>query len=255
LALLEQIGVLADVPARVHTYPTDRDHARIGRLIRDAWPQRALRHSPSRVRVGRDVAGSTRTGHEGRRSTHDDAELLHAGRFGHSAPLLAVHLGAGTLAKRWPLSHWQELIGQFLEDGWRIVVVGGPEDVALSSELPLHPNLRDWSGRLVVTETAALLERADLFIGADSGPAHLAACAGVASVILFSGTNLTRQWRPWSRRSLVLRNRVPCSPCHAKTCPLAGHDCMSGLDAERVYNAARRWWARLHHRESPHNPL
>ena len=29
-----------------------------------------------------------------------------------------------------------------------------------------------------MTETAALLERADLFIGSDSGPAHLAACAG-----------------------------------------------------------------------------
>ena len=76
--------------------------------------------------------------------------------------------------------------------------------------------------RMTVAQTTAFLERADLFIGADSGPAHLAASAGTLSVILFSGTNQARQWRPWSRHSLVLRHRVPCHPCHQKVCPLGG---------------------------------
>lgn len=255
LALLEHIGVSTETPARVHTYPTDQDHARVGRLLRDAWPHRTARHAAAKVRVGGDSMAGSRRPFEGRRTFNDEADMLHAGRFGSSAPLLAVHLGAGTLAKRWPVARWKALTARFLEDGWRIVIVGGPEDVEISASLPPHANLRDWAGRLAVTETAALLERADLFIGADSGPAHLAACAGVASVILFSGTNLRRQWRPWSRRSLVLRHRVPCGPCHVKVCPLAGHDCMSGLDTDRVYRASKRWWARLHRRESPHNPL
>ncbi len=108
---------------------------------------------------------------------------------------------------------------------------------------------------LTVTETTALLERADLFIGADSGPAHLAASAGTLSVVLFSGTNQPRQWRPWSRHSLTLRRRVPCQPCHQKVCPLANHPCMSGLDPDRVYRAAMRWWSRTHRAESPHAPL
>jgi heptosyltransferase-2 len=158
--------------------------------------------------------------------------------------LLAVHLGAGTSAKRWPKSHWKTLIERFLEDGWRVVIVGGPEDPPLSRVLTPHERLVDWSGRLSVTQTTALLERADLFIGADSGPAHLAASAGVVSVILFSGTNNPMQWRPWSKHSLVLRKRVPCGPCHQKTCPLAEHLCMAGLAPDRVYRAARRWWAR-----------
>jgi ADP-heptose:LPS heptosyltransferase len=108
---------------------------------------------------------------------------------------------------------------------------------------------------MTVTQTAALLERADLFVGADSGPSHLAACAGIPSVVLFSGTNRSAQWRPWSRRSLILKHPVPCRPCHQKSCPLAGHPCMSGLEPDRVYRAARRWWARLHSQESPHVPL
>ncbi len=185
----------------------------------------------------------------------DESDWLHAGRFGGTAPLLAVHLGAGTAAKRWPPAHWKALIGRFLADGWRVVVVGGPEDADAASVLEPHADLRDWTGRMTVPQTAAFLERADLFIGSDSGPSHLAACAGTTSVVLFSGTNRSRQWRPWSRRSLVLRHHVACRPCHQKACPLADHPCMAGLHPDRVYRAARRWWARLHREESPHAPI
>ncbi|WP_235905394.1 glycosyltransferase family 9 protein [Tautonia marina] len=188
-------------------------------------------------------------------SNGSEADWLHAGRFGASAPLLAVHLGAGTPAKRWPIEHWDALLTRFLRDGWRVLIVGGPDDAELAARLTPHDALRDWTGRLAVTETTALLERADLFLGSDSGPAHLAACAGVPSVVLFSGTNRVGQWRPWSRRSLVLRHDVPCNPCHRKVCPLADHPCMTGLTPDRVYQATRRWWSRLHRAESPHAPL
>ena len=143
----------------------------------------------------------------------------------------------------------------FSATGWRVVVVGGVDDVPLSSVLEPHEWLRDWTGSMTVAQTTALLERADLFIGADSGPAHLAASAGTLSVILFSGTNQARQWRPWSRHSLVLRHRVTCHPCHQKVCPLAGHPCMAGLHPDRVYRGAMRWWKRIHRAESPHSPL
>jgi heptosyltransferase-2 len=98
----------------------------------------------------------------------------------------------------------------------------------------------------------AVLERADLFLGADSGPAHLAAAAGTPSVVLFSGTNRSGQWRPWSRNTLVLRKNVPCQPCHRKICPLADHPCLTGLDPDRVARVARRWWLRSPRVESSH---
>ncbi len=188
-------------------------------------------------------------------SISDVPDWLHADRFSSLPPLLAVHLGAGNAAKRWPTDSWKVLIERFLESGWRVVVVGGVEDAPLSRVLEPHDRLRDWTGSLTVTQTTALLERADLFIGADSGPAHLAASAGTLSVILFSGTNQPRQWRPWSRHSLVLRHRVPCQPCHQKVCPLADHPCMSGLSPDRVYRGAMRLWSRTHRAESPHAPM
>jgi heptosyltransferase-2 len=262
LALLGRLGIDADAedPPRVSVHIDDRDRVQVARWLREAWdlPRPASpRPVPITVPVPVAVpAGSAKPAHSGRgKRLHDDPDWLHAGRFGAPAPLLAAHLGAGTAAKRWPPGHWKVLIDRFLDDGWRVVIIGGPEDADAARVLLPHDRLRDWTGRMTVPQTTALLERADLFLGADSGPSHLAACAGTPSVVLFSGTNRPGQWRPWSRRSLILRHDVPCRPCHHKVCPLADHPCMTGLDPDRVYRAAQRWWARLHQAESPHAPL
>lgn len=258
LALLDRLGLRTDGPARVEVHPNDADRVLVGHWLREAWPERVMRAVPVPQHAGHEPhparAPLTRPRLE-RTAAVDSADWLHAGRFGSEAPLLAVHLGAGTAAKRWPVRHWKALIARFLDDGWRVVVVGGSDDVEAAERLTPHPNLRDWTARMSVTQTAAFLERADLFIGSDSGPSHLAACAGIASVVLFSGTNRAAQWRPWSRRSFVLRNHVACRPCHHKVCPLADHPCMAGIHPDRVYRAARRWWARMHLEESPHAPL
>lgn len=259
LALLEALGIISDETVRALVHVDDRDRTTVARWLAEAWPRKHARRVEAAAAI---IAGRGIKDHREHRqpAVHTreqprDADRLHAGRFGPLPPLLAVHIGAGTSAKRWPLRHWNTLIQRFLHDGWRVIVVGGPVDPPAAEVLPGHERLRDWTGRLSVTQTTALLERADLFIGADSGPAHLAASAGTLSVILFSGTNQPGQWRPWSRHSLILRHRVPCQPCHQKICPLADHPCMSGLDPDRVYRAARRWWARVHHAESPHNPI
>lgn len=212
LALADALGLAADGPPRVAIAISDDNRRAVRRLLREA------RSTP--------------------RGSH--------------APLLAVHLGAGTAAKRWPIAFWHALIARFLTEGWRVVTVGGPEDLEDAPGLPSHPRLTDFTGQLSITETAALFERADLFLGADSGPAHVAACVGLPAVVLFSGTNLARQWRPWSRRVLVLRHAVPCGPCHLKACPLVDHPCMTGLKPDAVFRAARRWWLRLERTEGHH---
>jgi heptosyltransferase-2 len=260
LALLERLGIVPDVGTRVLVSVQDEDRISIARRLSEAWPRRAGRRSEALARVAprrwflenRVPRGSTSSLQQ---AIADDADWLHADRFSALPPLLAVHLGAGNAAKRWPARAWKVLVGRFLSSGWRVVVVGGIDDVPLSSALEPHDRLRDWTGTMTVAQTTALLERADLFIGADSGPAHLAASAGTLSVILFSGTNHARQWRPWSRHSLVLRHRVPCHPCHQKVCPLAGHPCMAGMHPDRVYRGAMRWWSRTHRAESPHAPM
>lgn len=166
------------------------------------------------------------------------------GAFGDGrAPLIVLHVGGGTQAKRWPVAYWQELLGRIaVEFGATVVLIGSKSEQLLAREIAGGrdwPRIADWTGQLRLTETAALLERADLLIGGDSGPAHLAASVGTAAVVLFSGTNRVRQWRPWGRRVRVVRHREVCSPCHRRACPLADHPCMTGLTPDAVMRRVR----------------
>jgi ADP-heptose:LPS heptosyltransferase len=89
---------------------------------------------------------------------------------------------------------------------------------------------------LSVCRLAALLERADCFVGADSGPAHLAAAVGTPAVVLFSGTNNSSIWRP-PGDVVVLHQAVACAPCHRTACPVVDHPCMHGIEPRRVVTA------------------
>ncbi len=154
-------------------------------------------------------------------------------------PLLVLHVSAGTSAKRWPVRYLSELVTRLLDqfDG-TIILVGEEQDRLRARQIARRDTrLVDWTGRVTVLELAALLEEADAFIGADSGPAHIAAAVGTPSVVLFSGTNRLERWRPRGNDQQILRWTVPCSPCHLKECPVPGHPCMTGIRPSDVVRA------------------
>lgn len=161
---------------------------------------------------------------------------------GTRGALVVVHVGAGTQAKRWPAEHWRTLITWLVQFRQTVVVlVGDAADRIITAPIwPPHDLQRqegavvDLVGELCVAELVAVLEQADLFIGGDSGPAHVAAATGTPAVVLFSGTNRVRQWRPAGRSVRVLRHSTECSPCHRHECPLPGHPCMRGLSPQQV---------------------
>ncbi len=164
------------------------------------------------------------------------------------APLIVLHIGAGTAAKRWPVSHWRELLGRLIvELNSQVILVGHDGDVARAKQIlddRAWPNTLDWTGQLTLAELAATIEWADVFVGADSGPAHLAATLDRATVVLFSGTNSAEVWQPIGSRVVVMQHSVACAPCHRTHCPLAGHPCMSGVLPARVFDEVREMVAR-----------
>jgi ADP-heptose:LPS heptosyltransferase len=104
-------------------------------------------------------------------------------------PLVVLHPGATDPRRRWPPHRLGE-VGAALV-GARVVVAGGPGDDALLEEIRaglggapatvVRPSLPGLLG---------LLERADLMIGNDSGPRHLAEAVGTATVGVFTRANL-----------------------------------------------------------------
>jgi len=156
------------------------------------------------------------------------------------SPLIVVHTSAGTAAKRWPTSHYVAVLDSLTQQTTATVVLVGDRDDQPTSRAIARDVLRtvDWTGRLTLMQTAALLSESDLFIGADSGPAHIAAAMGTPSVVLFSGTNRAECWRPVGGHVHVLRASVPCSPCHRKHCPVVGHPCMTNISPREVVDTA-----------------
>jgi ADP-heptose:LPS heptosyltransferase len=86
-----------------------------------------------------------------------------------------------------------------------------------------------------VADLLALLARARLFLGCDSGPMHLAALAGLPLVVLYGSTDPVENSPLPGVPSRVLRHDVGCNPCR-EGCPL--RTCMEAIGVEEVLSAA-----------------
>jgi ADP-heptose:LPS heptosyltransferase len=86
---------------------------------------------------------------------------------------------------------------------------------------------------------AALLRSASVFVGTDSGPAHLAEAMGTKTVRLFGPTDPGR-WGPLDRqRHSVVTVKASCAPCGFTDCP-TDHHCMNAIQAHMPVEAALR---------------
>ena len=152
-----------------------------------------------------------------------EAILRSAGLLPDARPIV-LHAGSAqtvlAAAKRWPARSYALLIDALqAEMGDRIVLVEGPDEVGVTAEILNSRDIaRSQSSPKIVRlngplgETAALLERAQLYVGSDSGLAHLAAAVGTPAVTLFAPADPDRVC-PFGQRELVVQAPVPCSPC------------------------------------------
>jgi len=88
--------------------------------------------------------------------------------------------------RRWPVHKYAETIRRFHEEHpqYQFVVVGGQNDKEFALELISLTGsyVKDFSGRLTLRESCAVLSHCDCFIGNDSGPMHMAAAVGTPVV-------------------------------------------------------------------------
>jgi ADP-heptose:LPS heptosyltransferase len=140
-------------------------------------------------------------------------------------PVLAVHRGAGNPAKRWVNDGYRAVSAWWGSTGGKIVEVAGPAD----AYAPLEGADAVVRGRSLV-EAAALLARATLGLGGDSGVMHLAGAVGLCGVVLFGPTE-PRRWRPLGGRVVCLKSHA--APDAARPIPL------EGISVDRVVRALR----------------
>jgi ADP-heptose:LPS heptosyltransferase len=156
-------------------------------------------------------------------------------------PLVVLNLGASKEANHWYPDAWAELAGALVHDlDARVVLSGGPQDRATAdavTQLSKVP-LEDRVGTLSLKQSAGLFEVADLFIGGDTGPLHMAVAVGTPVVALFGAAD-PRRTGPFGMPDAVVTHPTDCQPCRKRTCFVAGHPCMRELTAAAVMERVR----------------
>jgi len=157
------------------------------------------------------------------------------------APWLLLHPGASASSRRYPLDGYARAARTLVEeDGWQVVLAGAGTDAGAVEEIRrlMAAPAVGLAGALDLGELAAAIEMADLFIGNNSAPAHLAAAVGTPAVVLYALTN--PQHTPWRVPTRVLTHDVPCRNCYRSVCPMGHHACLRGIKPEEIVVAARQ---------------
>ncbi len=161
--------------------------------------------------------------------------------------LLAVSVGTKVQAKDWGRENWQALLARLAEDlpGWGLLLLGAAEEREVSDFAAAC-----WSaagggpvvnlcGQLNPRGSAATIARAQLFLGHDSGPMHLAAAVGTPVVAIFAARNIPRQWFPFGAQHSVVYHRVECAGCGLETCLEQRKKCIVSITIDEVLQTIR----------------
>jgi heptosyltransferase III len=120
---------------------------------------------------------------------------------------IGINMGGKDASKDWGDDNWQALITDLaLRHGTLgLVAVGANEDAERSAAvLACWPGpTANLCGALSPRESGAALGGAQLFIGHDSGPLHLAAAGGARVIGLFGNFNRPRRWHPYGPQHRV----------------------------------------------------
>jgi ADP-heptose:LPS heptosyltransferase len=162
-------------------------------------------------------------------------------------PFATIAPGAAQPNKMWMPDRFVELISRLAQEGLPSVLVGGPDEtdlcaqIASGSKLPMPYNL---AGTGSLLHTAALIRKSAVFVGNDSGLAHVAATVKTPVVVL-SGPGDPREVAPYTDGATTIARPLFCKPCYKNVCwrkdiPL---ECLQKITVEDVLTACQKYTA------------
>jgi predicted lipopolysaccharide heptosyltransferase III len=168
--------------------------------------------------------------------------LREAAGLAEGQPFALVHPAAAFETKTWAAENFARVVEHLAARGLASVAVAAPGESKVIDEVRAHSNapLAGFTD-LSLPELTALAARASLFVGNDSGVAHVAAAVGAPQVVVFGSSNVAH-WRPWTEAPAeVVREEMACAPCAGYACAEFGApECIRRVPADRVVAAVER---------------
>jgi ADP-heptose:LPS heptosyltransferase len=161
-----------------------------------------------------------------------EAETLTAGL---DRPLVAVCVGSSCPSRRWFPERTAAVLRRLREEHGASAVLlgtGAEAGFARATLAELDGGVRNLVGRTDIRQVMAVLTRARLAFGPDSGALHLAAALGTPALSLWGATSALRS-TPFGCDALAVSGAAPCSPCFLEACPI-GRVCMQSIASDTV---------------------
>ncbi|MDQ3668055.1 MAG: glycosyltransferase family 9 protein [Acidobacteriota bacterium] len=170
------------------------------------------------------------------------ARLRAAGLDEMSKPLAVIHPAAAFDTKQWATERFARVAECLASRGLAVVAITASTEAHVADKLQRHTTAPVVAfTHLSLPEVTALLSQARLFVGNDSGIAHMAAAVGAPAVVIFGSSN-TAHWGPWSEAPAeVVVEEMECQPCHGYFCEkFEQPECIKRVPVERVVGAIDR---------------
>lgn len=162
-------------------------------------------------------------------------------------PVICIHAGTGTWVKHWREERWASVADTLADQlDAAIVLTGGHHELGLTRRIAAQMKNRAciMAGDTRIGQLAAVLKRARVVLGPDSGPLHLAAAVGTPTVGLYGPADPV-EFGPWGspQKHYVVTSDIGCRPCRVidwGTDDPECHPCVRDITVARVLDAARR---------------
>lgn len=170
-----------------------------------------------------------------------------------TARLIVFHVSAGNPFRRWPAASFARVAATLAREdrSRRIIITSGPSEQRAAESVAAEA--RDLAGDAAdgivsmgefdLAELRAVIDRAALYIGGDSGPLHIASTTRTPVVALF-GPTLPERSLPWRDPAIgaiaVDGGPLPCRPCHQRHCVPGDFRCLTAISPTMVVQAAEQ---------------
>jgi heptosyltransferase-2 len=157
-------------------------------------------------------------------------------------------------AKQWPIAHWAALARRLVEAGRPVWLLGSQRDHAAAEQIIKQAGaaegLHNLCGVTSLVDAVDLLSVCSAAVSNDSGLMHVAAAVGITVVGIY-GSSTPDYTPPLSDKAQVLYQRLDCSPCFKRECPLGHTHCLTQIEPEQIWDSLQQCMPPIPvHRES-----
>jgi ADP-heptose:LPS heptosyltransferase len=128
--------------------------------------------------------------------------------------VVSLFLGGSISLRRFTKQQTLDIINALLKRNFSVALLGGKDvekAAAIIQQDANHSSIYNFSGKVSLEESAALIQRSRLFIGTDSGLMHVACAVGTQVIGIFGPGNI-KKWGPRGKQDTIINLNISDSP-------------------------------------------